>query len=739
MNRIVTWFSSLIAAATAVYILCCVRTHALSSNDMSGLKELIFECGEYSDWWRSFFCGIDVECWDFIDFDPCSLQVIDCSPDSERILGLHLSSQNMSCTFPEGIRNMTELQVLDLSGNSITGYVPDWVGTDLSLLQIINLEKNQLTGFIPKSFESLDSLVQLKLGGNQLQGGSHCICSLSSLSIVDISSNLLSELLPDCLNSSDLPLAVIRLSNNQLFGEMTKSIQAFNLVELDLSSNEIYGLLPTEVPASLNKLDLSNNLLTGQVSPLLMSSIEDLFVFGNNFDCPLPDGLVGCDTLSCCSCRAGFVGNSSSDCTLCPVGTFSATDWSTECSECLGGEFNAVAGATRCSACPQGSVSISSRTDCLFCGIGTEPSADNTFCIPCPDGFFKSENMTECLECPPGTASDIDLKQCIQCNQGTFRNGKLPYCIPCPLDEESNDDFSSCTPCQEGYYRHAFMESCMLCTESNESCTGEYTLETETPSEQPTEESTLGVDPQATPLETFLAEDQETETPSETPSAEASESPSETPVQVENTETAAPTQAPTEVASPTEMYEESASPLPTSTPPENTETMGPLPTTSATPNPTSPAEAESLSTSETDCATDEYYSSDDSLCLKCPTVSIRIHTKECGTSVASVLILVISTLAAAGIITGLIIWIVKRRRSQSAVGSAPTADTQFSAPLQDDETRNPVTYDLGITQTYESTPAVNQNTEQLRNVYGDTGYYPTYNGSAPHPLPSDFV
>jgi hypothetical protein len=90
-----------------------------------------------------------------------------------RVLGMftvHEPKARMSGTVPECLFNMSQLVVLHLSGNELTGQLHDL--PENTNLRNISLSHNQLTGIVPHGFES-PLLLELDLSYNKLRGHFH--------------------------------------------------------------------------------------------------------------------------------------------------------------------------------------------------------------------------------------------------------------------------------------------------------------------------------------------------------------------------------------------------------------------------------------------------------------------------------------------------------------------------------------------------------------------------------------
>lgn len=81
----------------------------------------------------------------------------------EDVTSLDLSDNALEGALPAEIRHMRSLEVLDVSGNRMTG-VPAEIG-QLTSLRILDLSDNQLTG-LPYELGNLQNLELLDLSGN---------------------------------------------------------------------------------------------------------------------------------------------------------------------------------------------------------------------------------------------------------------------------------------------------------------------------------------------------------------------------------------------------------------------------------------------------------------------------------------------------------------------------------------------------------------------------------------------
>ncbi|XP_044495326.1 LRR receptor-like serine/threonine-protein kinase GHR1 [Mangifera indica] len=210
---------------------------------------------------------------------------------------LNLSHNQLTGSLVNGELQLFEnLKVLDLSYNQLSGELPGF--NFVYELQILKLSNNKFSGFIPNDLLKGDSLLvtELDLSGNNLSGSVSTILS-TTLQILNLSSNGLTGELPVLTGS----LSVLDLSNNQFEGNLTRMVKWGNIEYLDLSQNRLTGSIP-EVTAQflrLNYLNLSRNSLSSSLPKVITQypKLRVLDLSSNQFDGSMLADLLTSSTL----------------------------------------------------------------------------------------------------------------------------------------------------------------------------------------------------------------------------------------------------------------------------------------------------------------------------------------------------------------------------------------------------------------------------------------------------------
>lgn len=228
------------------------------------------------------------------------------------IISLDLSVNGL-CKIPESLTQLTDLQSLNLSFNSLTGFFPEHFDQLVQLKQLdltknmlnatsslevlgklINLEKlylklNHFFGLLPISFLQLQNLQTLDLSFNRFEGPiPEILGHLKNLRDLELSNNQFNGPIPATFEQL-VNLKYLLLSNNKLSGNIPSFFaQMENLKCLLLSNNNFTGSIPTgfEQLKKLEELSIHHNQLSGNIPEGLLQSKSQvvLTIYENRFD-----------------------------------------------------------------------------------------------------------------------------------------------------------------------------------------------------------------------------------------------------------------------------------------------------------------------------------------------------------------------------------------------------------------------------------------------------------------------
>ncbi|XWS69513.1 hypothetical protein CRYUN_Cryun04dG0185100 [Craigia yunnanensis] len=199
----------------------------------------------------------------------------------EKLKVLIIANCKLKGSIPQWLRNITALQLLDLSWNHLAGTIPWWFGSYRDLFYL-DLSNNSFTGEIPKSLTELPSLIHgnisleepspdfpffmkrnesgrglqynqiwsfpatLELGHNFLSGPIWPeFGNLKKLHVFDMKFNNLSGPIPANLSEMN-SLEILDLSHNDLSGAIPSSLESLSFLSIfNVAYNQLYGRIPS--------------------------------------------------------------------------------------------------------------------------------------------------------------------------------------------------------------------------------------------------------------------------------------------------------------------------------------------------------------------------------------------------------------------------------------------------------------------------------------------------------------
>ncbi|XP_020202603.1 MDIS1-interacting receptor like kinase 2-like isoform X2 [Cajanus cajan] len=176
------------------------------------------------------------------------------------------------------IRNLTNLEHLGLTNNSLSGHIPPYIGDCLVNLTIFEIDSNKISGTVPSNIGNLTKLNQVIVAENLISGSiPSSIGNLVDLTILDLSMNNFSGVVPST------------------FGNLT------NLGKFLLYNNKLHGRLPPAMNniTSFQNLQLANNNFTGPLpQQICLGGLLTKFCADHNyFTGPVPKSLKNCSRL----------------------------------------------------------------------------------------------------------------------------------------------------------------------------------------------------------------------------------------------------------------------------------------------------------------------------------------------------------------------------------------------------------------------------------------------------------
>ncbi|KAG0632415.1 hypothetical protein M758_1G326700 [Ceratodon purpureus] len=140
-------------------------------------------------------------------------------------------------------QNLKNLRVIDVSGNNLTGDMPQQFPSTLTQMIMNN---NQFTGSLPQ-FDNLGALTTINLSNNKLTGNLNpqIFTLLVNAVTFDVSNNQIQGSLPDSVKNMK-SLKTMNLQNNQLSGQLPGSLaQLTGLDTFNIENNKFTGFLPS--------------------------------------------------------------------------------------------------------------------------------------------------------------------------------------------------------------------------------------------------------------------------------------------------------------------------------------------------------------------------------------------------------------------------------------------------------------------------------------------------------------
>ena len=238
-----------------------------------------------------------------------------------------------------GMSGLKEIRIDGLNGN-----LPELIGEGWSQIIKLSITIGQINGSLPLSFCKFKTVNSIDLSGNSISGRiPECICDLpsSSLTSIDLSRNQLSGTIPDCFKNLQ-NLTSLNFGSNKLTGYLPRSLGSLpHLRYLSVGTNELYGSVPTEynkLGDSIREFDINTNKINSiedDLEPFFKAFQETgvyCDLYGNPWTCPLPTFVTLFCFIECSKCNTP---DKHESCTSCVAD--SQCGWCNEGGNCLPG------------------------------------------------------------------------------------------------------------------------------------------------------------------------------------------------------------------------------------------------------------------------------------------------------------------------------------------------------------------------------------------------------------------
>ena len=204
---------------------------------------------------------------------------------STSLVEIYLDENQLEGGIPDASGNMNSLQVLSLDENQLEGGIPKFFG-NMCALHRLSIGNNKLSGQLAELIHSLSgcvqySLTRLYLYGNQLKGSvPKSIGNLSALQSLVLGSNLLEGEISEQHFSNLSNLGELSLSHNSLtFKSSNDWVPPFQLIALDLSFCNLGPDFPKWLRTQqlIHYLDISHNRISDTIPSWFWYNIASSF------------------------------------------------------------------------------------------------------------------------------------------------------------------------------------------------------------------------------------------------------------------------------------------------------------------------------------------------------------------------------------------------------------------------------------------------------------------------------
>ena len=216
---------------------------------------------------------------------------------------LRLSHNDLRDNFPDTILNCSLLEELDMQNSQVIGSLPDL--SPLKSLRILDLSYNFFSGEFPLSITNLTNLELMSFnenGGFNLWSLPEHISRLTKLKTMILTTCMVYGNIPPSIGNMT-SLVNLQLSGNFLKGQIPTELGLLkNLQLLELYYNQLHGGIPEELGnlTKLYDLDMSVNRLTGKFPESIckLPRLRVLQFYNNSLSGEIPEAIGNSTTLA---------------------------------------------------------------------------------------------------------------------------------------------------------------------------------------------------------------------------------------------------------------------------------------------------------------------------------------------------------------------------------------------------------------------------------------------------------
>ncbi|KAK2657624.1 hypothetical protein Ddye_010676 [Dipteronia dyeriana] len=215
---------------------------------------------------------------------------------------LDLGNNKVTDTFPYWLGTLPKLKVFVLRSNKFYGFLRDFEGSNsFTKLQIVDLSNNNFSGFLPAGyFASLNAMKNV--GGDESEWEYMGDCFYQDSEFKYMGESFYQDSISLTIKGHEIEMVKILkiftamdFSNNNFNGEIPEVIGKLQSLHLlNLSQNSLTGHIPSSLGnlSALESLDLSSNRLVGEIPRQLTSLnfLEVLVLSRNQLSGPIPRG-----------------------------------------------------------------------------------------------------------------------------------------------------------------------------------------------------------------------------------------------------------------------------------------------------------------------------------------------------------------------------------------------------------------------------------------------------------------